>query len=109
VTTTDQVLQMKSKNPAAVALGKLGGHAKSNKKAAASRANGKRGGRPRCPSIEDREQALACLAEAETLLRRAYLHDCSSTQCAYCHALAHDAQIHRDAARRLLGLGLAPA
>ena len=35
------------KNPAAVALGKLGGSAKSKAKAKASRANGKLGGRPR--------------------------------------------------------------
>jgi hypothetical protein len=34
------------KNPAAVALGKLGGKAKTKKKAAASRENGKLGGRP---------------------------------------------------------------
>ena len=36
-----------TKNPAAVALGKLGGAAKSAAKAAASRANGKKGGRPK--------------------------------------------------------------
>ena len=35
------------KNPNAVALGKLGGAAKSAAKAAASRENGKLGGRPR--------------------------------------------------------------
>jgi len=35
------------KNPAAVALGKLGGSRKSDKKAAASRRNGKKGGRPK--------------------------------------------------------------
>ena len=36
-----------SKHPAAVALGKLGGRVKSEKKAAAARRNGKKGGRPR--------------------------------------------------------------
>lgn len=35
------------KNPAAVALGKLGGSKKSEKKTAACRANGKLGGRPK--------------------------------------------------------------
>lgn len=35
------------KNPAAVALGKLGGKAKTKAKAAASRENGKKGGRPK--------------------------------------------------------------
>ena len=35
------------KNPAAVALGKLGGQAKSQKKAQSSRENGKKGGRPK--------------------------------------------------------------
>jgi hypothetical protein len=38
---------MKPKNPAAVALGKLGGKARSEAKAKAARENGKRGGRPR--------------------------------------------------------------
>ncbi len=35
-----------AKNPAAVALGKLGGAVKSSAKADAARQNGKRGGRP---------------------------------------------------------------
>jgi len=35
------------KNPAAVALGRLGGAKKSTAKAASSRANGKLGGRPK--------------------------------------------------------------
>ena len=35
------------KNPAAVALGRLGGRVKSDRKAEAARLNGKRGGRPR--------------------------------------------------------------
>jgi len=35
------------KNPAAVALGRLGGRVKSDRKAAAARMNGKRGGRPK--------------------------------------------------------------
>jgi hypothetical protein len=42
-----------SKNPHAAALGKLGGAAKSPAKAAASRANGAKGGRPRAPRIGD--------------------------------------------------------
>jgi hypothetical protein len=36
-----------TKNPAAVALGTLGGRVKSERKAAAARLNGKRGGRPK--------------------------------------------------------------
>jgi len=36
-----------TKNPAAVALGKLGGAKKSTAKSEASRANGKLGGRPK--------------------------------------------------------------
>lgn len=35
------------KNPAAVALGQLGGKVKSKRKAAAVRENGKKGGRPK--------------------------------------------------------------
>jgi len=38
---------MTGKNPAAVALGSLGGRARSKKKAAAARKNGKKGGRPK--------------------------------------------------------------
>ena len=41
------VFQMRVKNPAAVALGRLGGLAKSQRKAEAVRANGKKGGRPK--------------------------------------------------------------
>lgn len=37
---------MTAKNPAAVALGKLGGSKKSERKADAVRRNGKKGGRP---------------------------------------------------------------
>jgi hypothetical protein len=40
---------MKKKNPAAVALGKI----KSDKKAKASRENGKKGGRPKKPVVPD--------------------------------------------------------
>lgn len=38
---------MGNKNPNAVALGKLGGSVSSEKKTQASRANGRKGGRPR--------------------------------------------------------------
>lgn len=38
---------MKTKNPAAVSLGKLGGKVKSKKKAKSSAENGKKGGRPK--------------------------------------------------------------
>jgi len=37
----------KPKNPAAVALGRLGGKAKSDQKAKSSAENGKKGGRPK--------------------------------------------------------------
>lgn len=37
----------KPKNPAAVALGRLGGLTKSDRKTAAARLNGRKGGRPR--------------------------------------------------------------
>jgi hypothetical protein len=40
------------KNPAAVALGKLGGKAKSEAKARSSAANGAKGGRPRTKKID---------------------------------------------------------
>jgi hypothetical protein len=45
------------KNQAAVELGKLGGSAKSERKAAAVRENGKKGGRPKKPkSLELNEE-----------------------------------------------------
>lgn len=41
-----------TKNPAAVALGALGGRVKSERKAEAARRNGKRGGRPKKKPVE---------------------------------------------------------
>jgi hypothetical protein len=41
-----------SKNPAAVALGALGGRAKSARKTNAARLNGRKGGRPRKQPVE---------------------------------------------------------
>jgi hypothetical protein len=38
---------MANKNPAAVALGRMGGEARSQAKADAARANGRKGGRPK--------------------------------------------------------------
>ena len=40
-------MSAKPKNPAAVALGRLGGKAKTEAQAAARRENGKKGGRPK--------------------------------------------------------------
>ncbi len=45
----DAAIQRAEKNPAATALGKLGGSSKSKRKSAASRNNGKKGGRPKKP------------------------------------------------------------
>ena len=47
VKTTTRRAAMRRKNPAAVALGRLGGRVSSPAKAAASRANGAKGGRPK--------------------------------------------------------------
>ena len=51
-------MEPKPKNPAAVALGRLGGKAKSAAKARACAANGKKGGRPKkkevAPAVETR-------------------------------------------------------
>lgn len=41
-----------TKNPAAVALGALGGRAKSARKTKAARLNGRKGGRPRKQPVE---------------------------------------------------------
>lgn len=46
---TDGVVEEITKNPAAVALGTLGGKAKSEAKAKSSAANGAKGGRPKLP------------------------------------------------------------
>jgi hypothetical protein len=52
------------KNPAAVALGRLGGKVRSPAKAAASRRNGRKGGKPRARLAEFRP-ASSVLAAAE--------------------------------------------
>jgi len=44
---------MKTKNPAAVALGKLGGRRKSAAKTKAARKNGRKGGRPKGKPLEE--------------------------------------------------------
>lgn len=50
--------KLERKNPAAVALGKLGGASKSAKKQAASRKNGQKGGRPsRGPAPKSEQNA----------------------------------------------------
>jgi len=46
------------KNAAAVALGKLGGATRTEAKAAASRANGKKGGRPKKHKPGDSKEAV---------------------------------------------------
>lgn len=45
-----------NKNPAAVALGSLGGKSKSEAKKAAAKENGKKGGRPKKPVDNAKEQ-----------------------------------------------------
>jgi len=50
-------MEPKPKNPAAVALGRLGGKEKSDQKAKSSAENGKKGGRPKkkiAPAVEPR-------------------------------------------------------
>jgi hypothetical protein len=46
------------KNPSAIALGILGGKTKTEKKAAASRANGKKGGRPKKIKNETKQKTF---------------------------------------------------
>ena len=46
------------KNPAAVALGKMGGSVKSEAKAKASAANGVKGGRPKLPGTAKQRSAV---------------------------------------------------
>lgn len=58
---------MSRKNPAAVALGKLGGQVKSAAKAKAARENGKKGGAPRKP-IGPKKASVKILIVALTLL-----------------------------------------
>ena len=48
---------MNNKNPHAVALGKLGGKAKTSAKVEASRFNGKKGGRPHKTAQEREDEA----------------------------------------------------
>ena len=58
---------MKRKHPAAVALGSLGGRVRSDAKAAASRENGKKGGRPKKPAYIERLEQMQ--REIETVAR----------------------------------------
>jgi hypothetical protein len=70
---------MTKKNPAAVALGRLGGRVTSDAKTAAARANGKKGGKPRTAVIH----CAACSrGPAEPLpadrVRQGYYGNCAA-------------------------------
>lgn len=60
---------MTAKNPAAVALGRLGGKVTSDAKAAAARKNGKRGGRPALCGVSAKDHNSTGLVFRCTLLR----------------------------------------
>lgn len=52
---------MTAKNPAAQALGRLGGKAKSEAKTEAVRANGAKGGRPKGKTPAQKSAAMKCV------------------------------------------------
>lgn len=76
---------MSKKNPAAVALGRRGGKATSDAKAAAVRENGKKGGRPKSRLLPSQRNTIAIERKVRSAARAAGLVNRTTARAVFEH------------------------